>query len=149
MPTSRRSTSATRAIRRIGVTLTLGGFLVLAADGAASAAAAFDTSDVSSLSRGLAWYALGMCIVGIFISSAMWAMGSKGSNPGQELTGKKGILVCLMAAFFIGALPGMINWLSGQADKLDSTGTNQPSTGGQVEPCPGGQDPLTLQCTAP
>jgi len=82
----------------------------------------FDTSHLQTLSDGLAWYALMMCLVGMLISSSLWAIGSKGQNPGQELTGKRGFIVCLTAAFFIGAIPNFINWLDTQAKQADDSG---------------------------
>jgi len=71
---------------------------------------------LQDLSNGLAWFALALCLAGLLISASLWAIGSKGQNPGQELTGKKGFIVCITAAFFIGALPGLMNFLSAQAD---------------------------------
>lgn len=96
-----------------------------ATGGADASSISLKTDNLTKLSRGLAWYALGTCMVGICVSSALWAMGSKGSNPGQELTGKRGLVLCLTAAFFIGALPGMINWLENQAARSDEAGVTQ------------------------
>jgi hypothetical protein len=78
-----------------------------------------DTSSLQKLSDGLAYYALLTCIGGIVISAAMWAMGSKGQNAGTELVGKKGFVVCLTAAFFIGAVNPMVNWLNQKASSSD------------------------------
>lgn len=90
-------------------------------------AAGLNTCNISWLSDGLAYYALLAALVGILISAALWAMGNKGQNPGTELTGKKGIILCLTAAFFIGALPAMINHLEGTAKKLDTNGITNAS----------------------
>ena len=103
---------------------------VLIATNSAASAAEFDSSNLQNMSDGLAWYALWMCVTGILISSGMWAMGSRGQNPGQELTGKKGFIVCLTAAFFVGATPATISWLQHQADLADTDGVgfNSPAT---------------------
>lgn len=77
---------------------------------------------ISDIGNGLAWYALMMCLAGLLISSSLWAIGSKGQNPGQELTGKRGIIVCCTAAFFIGATPSFINWLEKEAPGVDRSG---------------------------
>lgn len=98
----------------------------------------FNTANIQRLSSWLAWMALLSCIIGMFISAALWAAGSKGQNPGQELTGKKGMILCCTAAFFVGALPGMLNWLEARARDADVTGVtgsksdlvaNQPRVG--------------------
>jgi hypothetical protein len=72
------------------------------------------------LNAALQFYALTACVCGIFISRALWAMGSKGQNPGTELAGKRGIILCCTAAFFIGALPGWMSWLEDLARTADT-----------------------------
>jgi hypothetical protein len=89
---------------------------------ATTGTAGFNSANITTLSQWLEWIALLSCIIGICISSALWAIGSKGQNPGQELTGKKGLILCCTAAFFIGALPGMLSWLEGAARAADKTG---------------------------
>lgn len=70
---------------------------------------------IMSLTNGLAFYALIACVGGIFISSALWAIGSRGTNPGTELAGKRGIVLCCCAAFIVGALPAWMNYLESLA----------------------------------
>jgi hypothetical protein len=90
----------------------------------------FNTANIARLSGWLAWAALMTCIIGICISAALWAAGSKGQNPGQELTGKKGIILCCTAAFFVGALPAMLSFLEDKAREADVTGvTGSAGTG--------------------
>lgn len=81
-----------------------------------------ETANIINLSNWLAGMALLMCVAGVCVSCALWAVGSKGQNPGQELTGKRGLVVCGTAAFCIGALPHMIGWLERLSVSLDSTG---------------------------
>jgi hypothetical protein len=90
----------------------------------------FNTSNIRKLSGWLAWLALLACIIGIFISASLWALGSKGQNPGQELTGKKGMILCCTAAFFVGAMPNLLNWLEGAAHQADTTGVTGSVAGG-------------------
>jgi len=78
--------------------------------------------ELAELSDGLAYFALAACIAGICVSAALWAMGSKGQNPGTELAGKKGMILCCTAALLVGALPGWINALSEMAGDADTSG---------------------------
>jgi hypothetical protein len=90
----------------------------------------FDGTNLQSLSNGLAYLALFASLIGLLVASILWAMGSKGQNPGQELTGKRGFIVCLTAAFFVGAAPNMVNWLTDLSKEADSAGVTsaQPLT---------------------
>lgn len=85
-------------------------------------ATGLNTANLEWFSNGLAYYALLAALVGLLVSASLWALGSKGQNPGTELTGKKGIILCCTAAFFIGALPAMISYLERQAKQLDTNG---------------------------
>ena len=60
-----------------------------------------------------------LCVGGIFVSCSLWALGSKGSNEGQQHTGKRGLIVCVTAAFIIGALPQIFSFYDGAAHKVD------------------------------
>jgi hypothetical protein len=75
----------------------------------APAGAATGTANLNKLTNGLYFFAMAACIAGMFLSAILWALGSHGQNPGQELTGRKGLIVCLTAAFFLGAMPAVIN----------------------------------------
>lgn len=77
--------------------------------------AVVNTKPVEDLTRGFAFWALLAAFVGILVSASMWAMGSKGENPGTELAGKKGMVLCVTAAFFVGAVPAMISYFDTQA----------------------------------
>jgi hypothetical protein len=91
----------------------------------ASSTASKATDSVASIKKaidGLEFYALAACIAVVMISSAMWAAGSKGQNPGQEMAGKRGIITALTAAVFIGALPGLMNFVDNKAKEADPVG---------------------------
>ena len=75
----------------------------------------FQTCNVISLSNGLLFFALAVCIAGILVSAILWAAGSKGQNPGQELTGKRGIIVCVVAALILGAVQPILDNLDTNA----------------------------------
>ncbi len=75
------------------------------------------------LTNGLAFYALLACMAGICISSALWAIGSRGLNAGTELAGKRGLVLCCTAAFVVGAVPVWINYLD-QTARTPSIDTN-------------------------
>lgn len=126
--------------RRAGAVAALTATAVLLTDRPADAAdaPAFDPSNVQSLSQGLLWYALTICIIGICVSAGLWAMGSKGQNPGQELTGKKGIILCCTAAFFLGAFPALVNWLQGEANQLEKESSIHKNEIVDDSPCPAG-----------
>lgn len=130
MPVTHRTTRCHLAAR-VGLTLGLAAVGSLLFASPASAQVEFNTENITTLSNWLAWLALLSCVMGICISAALWAMGSKGQNPGQELTGKKGMILCCTAAFFVGAMPNMLNWLEGAASSADTTGvTGSRNTGG-------------------
>lgn len=81
-----------------------------------------DLGPFQEFSDGLAWYLLILCVAGMLISAAAWAMGSKGQNPSTELNGKKGFIVCLVVSFMCGAVGPTINWLQKEATFIDDAG---------------------------
>lgn len=122
----------------IGATL-LDGLLAHSASAATVLAAdandvQLDTSSLEQLTQGLAWYALVMCMVGICISASLWAIGSKGQNPGQELTGKKGLILCCTAAFFVGSIGTITNYLYKEAQTMDKAGVTKTVPNDQQQP---------------
>lgn len=80
-----------------------------------------DTENISQMGDGLAWYALLLCLIGLLLSCAMWAIGCKSEHPGTELAGKSGIILCIAAAFVIGAAPGLINYFNHNVGDFDGT----------------------------
>ncbi len=93
-------------------------------------------ANVQSLTNGLAWYALAACVVGILVSASLWAMGAKGQSPGQELTGKRGLILCCTAALVVGAAPTLVNYLNQAADNMDKGDQLPSGPGVQSGPAP-------------
>jgi hypothetical protein len=81
--------------------------------------APFEMKNVNKLTGWLMWIALLACLTGIFVASALWALGSKTDNANQVMVGKKGIMLCCAAAFFVGALAPFLNFLWVQAHVAD------------------------------
>ncbi len=99
----------------------------------AGAVGEFCDKNLTYLSNGIAYWGLIICVIGVFVSASLWALGSKGQNPGQELTGKKGFIVCFAGAFAIGAAVPVINWMNVQAKLANPTAvhyTDAPDTEG-------------------
>ncbi len=101
------------------------------------------------LSNGLAWYALSASVVGILVSASLWALGSKGQNPGQELTGKRGLVVCCTAAFFVGIAPTLVNYLNQAAEHMDNKDPVAPQAAATVDPLTGSIKPMASTKTIP
>lgn len=97
-------------------------FMVVFVEPATAAPQGLQTDNIEKLSSWLMYMAIATCVGGIFVSCILWALGSKGQNPGQELTGKRGIVLCLTAALFIGLLVPMINYFEQLAQKEDKVG---------------------------
>jgi hypothetical protein len=92
------------------------------------------TCSVRKLGNGLEFYAMATVIAGFFVAMILWVVGSKGQNPGQELTGKRGITVCLLAAFLIGAYPHLASFYNNIAVKADNTGVTKATANTMVVP---------------
>jgi hypothetical protein len=107
----------------------------------------FQICSIVYFSNGLEFYALLLCVVGVMMSAMLWAAGSKGENPGQELTGKKGIIVCVVAALIVGAIPGLVTWADRQARATDGGNvngvTNVTDPGGGPAPVPAPTPPAS------
>lgn len=131
-------------ISAVGLTVTMtlanvsqaNAMLVITGGGGSGGGGTFGTANIQKFTDGLEFYALVACVTAIFISAILWAMGSKGQNPGQELTGKRGLILSVSAAFLIGAIPGIMGFLDTQAHSADTTGVTTASasapTGGNT-----------------
>ena len=80
------------------------------------------TDNIERVINGLEYWALMFCIVAIMVSAILWAVGSKGNNPGQELTGERGIIVAVTAALFIGGIPSIMNFATTNATQVHTVG---------------------------
>lgn len=74
-------------------------------------ASTIEAGSIQELGDGLAYWGLMICVVGLLLSAIFMGLGIKQGNQGFHLNGKKGVITCLTAAFFIGATPGMVNYL--------------------------------------
>ena len=84
--------------------------------------AADTTANIEKFASGTLYFAIAACIVAILFSSILWAAGSKGQNPGQELTGKKGLIIAVTAAFFLGSIPAIMGFLDVASRGADQNG---------------------------
>jgi hypothetical protein len=82
----------------------------------------FSTCSITTLSGGLEFFALVFAVGGILVSTILWILGSKSQNPGQEVNGKRGLFVSVVAAIVVGAIPGITLALNHDAKGADSTG---------------------------
>lgn len=77
--------------------------------GAATSKGSIPASDfITSLAGGLGWLAFIAAIAGIFISAGIWAIGAHSQNFSQTYNGKKGLLVSVLAAVFVGGGSALI-----------------------------------------
>ena len=65
---------------------------------------------LSSLTDGLAGFALIFCLIGLVVGAGMWALGSNSSNYNQTLVGKRGVVISAVAALLIGGAAAIINF---------------------------------------
>ncbi len=56
---------------------------------------------------------LAMCVAGIILSAGLWAIGSFSNNYTQSINGKKGFLICVASALFIGAAYVLVEFFFG------------------------------------
>lgn len=64
---------------------------------------------ITEVLSALSFVALAMCIAGIVLSAGMWAIGSFSNNYTQSVNGKKGFLISVASALFIGAAYVLVN----------------------------------------
>src|ERR1700722_1819035 len=62
------------------------------------------------LMNGLDGWALALSLVGLVVGAAAWALGSHGKNYQQSFVGRRAVLISGLAAFLIGAGPGIVNF---------------------------------------
>jgi MFS family permease len=75
------------------------------------------SNTLQSLVNGVAGWALVLCLAGLVIGAAAWALGSHSQNYHQSMVGRRAVLVSGLAALIIGAAPTLINFFfhTGQA----------------------------------
>ena len=62
------------------------------------------------LTNGVAGFALIVCLIGLVVGAAMWAIGQTSSNYQQTVTGKRAFLISAMSALLIGGAAAIINF---------------------------------------
>jgi hypothetical protein len=87
----------------------------------------FKMCHLIDLTNGLEYYAMAVCIAGVLVSTILWVTGSRGQNPGQELTGKRGIILCVTAAFVLGAIPHIATQVANIAHHIGTAGIKSES----------------------
>lgn len=65
---------------------------------------------VGQLLSALMFIGFAMCVAGIILSAGMWAIGSFSNNYTQSVNGKKGFLISVASALFIGAAWYLVDW---------------------------------------
>ena len=65
---------------------------------------------LQSLTDGIGGICLILCLIGLLVGAAMWALGSSSSNYQHTLIGKKACGVCFLAAALIGGAGILINF---------------------------------------
>ena len=65
---------------------------------------------LSSLTDGLAGFALVFCLIGLVVGAGMWALGSNSSNFNQTMVGKRAVVISAVAALLIGGAAAIINF---------------------------------------
>ena len=65
---------------------------------------------IATLIDGIEGWALMLALAGLLIGAAMWALGSHSQNYQQSYTGKRAVLVSVLAALVIGVAPVLINF---------------------------------------
>ncbi len=75
------------------------------------------SSVINQLLNGIGWWGLVVCLVGVVVGAASWAIGSHTNSYQHASAGRRAVLVSGAAALVIGAAPQLLNFLftSGQA----------------------------------
>ena len=76
------------------------------------------TQQIQDLINGFSTWALMAAVAGMLVGAAIWALGHHSSNYQQTANGRKGLMVCGLAALVTGAAPGLINYLFSIGQKV-------------------------------
>lgn len=80
------------------------------------------TGTASEFANGIAFYALVFVLIGAVLSGGLWALGAFSNNYTQSVNGRKGFLICIGAAFAIGATNVLVDWFFTRGDGIDTPG---------------------------
>lgn len=73
---------------------------------------------LQNLTDGIAYFALIFCVLGLVVSAGLWVLGQNSNNLQQTVAGKKGAMVCFIAAALIGAAAALINFFYGAGQNV-------------------------------
>lgn len=73
---------------------------------------------LQNLTDGIAYFALIFCVLGLVVSAGLWVLGSNSNNHQQAVAGRKGVIVCFMAAALIGAAAAFVNFFYGAGQNV-------------------------------
>jgi MFS family permease len=65
---------------------------------------------LQDLTNGIGGWAVILCLVGLLVGAAMWAVGSHSHNYQQSFVGRRTVLVSGLAALLVGAAPAIVNF---------------------------------------
>ncbi len=66
---------------------------------------------IQTLTNGIGWWGLVLCLVGLVVGAATWAIGSHTNNYQHTTNGRRAVLVSGAAALVIGAAPALLHFL--------------------------------------
>lgn len=75
-------------------------------------------TQLQNMAGGLMFGALILCVVGVIVGAALWAVGSNSSNHQAASRGKTGVMVSTGAAILVGAANFLVSWGSGIGSQI-------------------------------
>jgi hypothetical protein len=73
---------------------------------------------LSSLTDGIAGFALIFCLIGLVVGAGLWGLGSTSNNYQQTFAGKRAFGVSVIAALLIGGAAAIINFFYGAGQNI-------------------------------
>ncbi len=73
---------------------------------------------LSSLTDGIAGFALIFCLIGLVVGAGLWGLGSTSNNYQQTFIGKRAFGVSVIAALLIGGAAAIINFFYGAGQNI-------------------------------
>ncbi len=73
---------------------------------------------LSSLTDGVAGFALIFCLIGLVVGAGLWGLGSTSNNYQQTFVGKRAFGVSAIAALLIGGAAAIINFFYGAGQNI-------------------------------
>lgn len=73
---------------------------------------------LSTLTDGIAGFALIFCLIGLVVGAGLWGLGSTSNNYQQTFIGKRAFGVSVLAALLIGGAAAIINFFYGAGQNI-------------------------------